>query len=60
LAPRQSSTYSRSVQRAAGTLPGASPAVAQFERGLISERIEDAKRNLRPADKPGVLARDAA
>jgi hypothetical protein len=41
-------------------LPGASPAVAQFERGLISERIEDAKRNLRPADKPGVLARDAA
>ena len=60
MAIRQSSTYPRSVQRAAGTPPGASPAVARFERGLISERIKDAKRNLPPADKQGVLAGDAA
>jgi len=60
LAIRQSSTYPRSVQRVAGTPPGTLAAVAQFERGLISEPIEDAKRNLRSADKQGALAGDAA
>jgi len=40
LAIRQSSTYPRSVQRAAGTPPRALAAVAQFERGLISEPIK--------------------
>jgi hypothetical protein len=35
-------------------------AVARLDRRLISERNSDAKRNLRRADKEGVLAGDAA